>query len=141
MRRKHLDRGLRHQAEEGTILLLFSDSIGGPVPIVGAVGRLQLDVLVDRLEREYGVKATLEGLPFHCARWVTGPEGDVRKVAIGYGRKQVEDADGYPMVLFDSEWVLERTVADEKRLRFHDVQPGTLEREPMSRDVEAARSG
>jgi peptide chain release factor 3 len=141
MRRKHLDRGLRHLAEEGTILLLFSESIGGPVPIVGAVGRLQLDVLVDRLEREYGVRAALETLPFHCARWVTGPDEDVRKVAIGYGRKRVEDADGYPMLLFDSEWVLGRAIADEKRLRFHDVQPGTLEREPMSRDVEAARSG
>jgi peptide chain release factor 3 len=49
LRRKHLDRGLRHLAEEGTILLLFSDSLAGPIPIVGAVGRLQFDVLVDRL--------------------------------------------------------------------------------------------
>ena len=71
MRRKHLDRGLHHLAEEGTILLLFAPSITGPVPVVGAVGRLQFDVLVDRLEREYGVEVRLEPLPFHCARWRT----------------------------------------------------------------------
>jgi peptide chain release factor 3 len=124
MRRKHLDRGLRHLAEEGTILLLSSHSLGGPVPIVGAVGQLQFDVLVDRLKREYGVSVRLEPLPYHCARWVTGPEKDIQRTAGGYGRKQVADSDGLPMILFDNEWILQRTLEDEKHLRFHDVQPG-----------------
>ncbi len=125
MRRKHLDRGLRHLAEEGTILLLFSHSLSGPVPIVGAVGQLQFDVLVDRLKREYGVSVRLEALSYHCARWVTGPEEDIRRIASAYGRKRVADADGLPMILFDNEWVLGRTLEEEKQLRFHDVQPGT----------------
>jgi peptide chain release factor 3 len=123
LRRKHLDRGLRHLAEEGTILLLFAPSITGPVPIVGAVGRLQFDVLVDRLEREYNVEIRLETLPFHCARWVTGPEATIKKVASLYGRREVEDADGNPLILFDTEWALKRTVDQEKDLVFHDVQP------------------
>jgi peptide chain release factor 3 len=123
LRRKHLDRGLRHLAEEGTILLLFAPSITGPVPIVGAVGRLQFDVLVDRLEREYNVEIRLEPLPFHCARWVTGPQATIRKVASLYGRREVEDADGNPLILFDTEWALKRTVDQEKDLVFHDVQP------------------
>jgi len=123
LRRKHLDRGLRHLAEEGTILLLFAPSITGPVPIVGAVGVLQFDVLLDRLEREYGVKARLERLPFHCARWVVGPSASVEKVASAYGRRLVEDADGAPLILFDNEWTLQRSVEQEKDLAFHDVQP------------------
>ena len=123
LRRKHLDRGLRHLAEEGTILLLFAPSITGPVPIVGAVGRLQFDVLVDRLEREYNVEVRLESLPFHCARWVTGPERTIEKVASQYGRRLVEDADDNPLILFDTEWALKRTVEQEKDLVFHDVQP------------------
>jgi len=123
LRRKHLDRGLRHLAEEGTILLLFAPSITGPVPIVGAVGSLQFDVLLDRLEREYSVTARLEKLPFHCARWVTGPEKTIKKVASAYGRRQVEDSDGAPLILFDNEWTLQRSVAEEKELTFHDVQP------------------
>ena len=109
---------------KGTILLLFSDSISGPVPIVGAVGRLQFEVLVARLKAEYGVSIRLETLPFHAARWVIGPEEDIRRVSGGYGRKQVVDADGLPMILFETEWVLSRTEGEEKRLQFHDVQPG-----------------
>jgi hypothetical protein len=29
------------------------------------------------------------------------------------------------MLLFESEWLLERTVREEKALTFHDVQPRT----------------
>lgn len=123
LRRKHLDRGLRHLAEEGTILLLFAPSITGPVPIIGAVGSLQFDVLLDRLEREYSVQARLEKLPFHCARWVTGPEATIKKVASAYGRRQVEDSDGALLILFDNEWTLQRSVEQEKDLTFYDVQP------------------
>jgi peptide subunit release factor RF-3 len=76
------------------------------------------------LKAEYGVSVRLEPLPFHAARWVMGPEEDIRRVSGGYGRKQVVDADGLPMILFDTEWVLNRTAGEEKRLQFHDVQPG-----------------
>ncbi len=123
LRRKHLDRGLRHLAEEGTILLLFAPSITGPVPIVGAVGRLQFDVLVDRLEREYSVTVRLDPLPFHCARWVQGPDKDIEKTAGAYGRRRVEDTDGHPMILFDNEWALQRSMSQDDTLTFFDVQP------------------
>ena len=125
LRRKHLDRGLRHLAEEGTILLLFAPSITGPIPIVGAVGSLQFDVLLDRLQREYSVSARLEKLPFHCARWVTGPDDQIEKVANAYGRRRVMDADGAELILFDNEWTLRRSMEQEKDLSFHDVQPNT----------------
>ncbi len=119
-----MDRGLRHLAEEGTILLLFSDSLSGPVPIVGAVGRLQFEVLVARIKAEYGVSIRLEPMPFHAARWVTGPEKDIQRISGGYGRKRVVDANDLPMILFETEWVLSRTVGEEEELQFHDVQPG-----------------
>ena len=91
---------------------------------MGAVGRLQFEVLVARLKGEYGVSIRLETLPFHAARWVMGPEQDIRRISGGYGRKQVVDADGLPMVLFETEWVLSRTMEEEEELQFHDVQPG-----------------
>jgi hypothetical protein len=60
---------------------------------------------------------------------VTGEEHEIRRIAEGYGRMRVEDAEGLPMLLFDNEWVLERTAAEEKRVRLHDVQPGPRERQ------------
>jgi peptide chain release factor 3 len=123
LRRKQLDKGLRHLAEEGTILLLYAPSITGPVPIVGAVGRLQFDVLVDRLLREYGVHVVLQPLPLHAACWVTGPKAEIDDVIRFGERKLVEDADGHPMILFDNEWSLKRSRDQAKELVYHDVQP------------------
>ena len=125
MRRKQLDRGLTHLAEEGTILLLFAPSLTGPVPIVGAVGQLQFDVLVDRMKREYGVSIGLEPLSFHCARWVTGDEAEIERLGSMHGRRLVEDVDANPMILFDNEWALQRSEGQAEAIRFHDVQPNS----------------
>jgi len=54
---------------------------------------------------------------------VVGPEATIEKVASAYGRRLVEDADGAPLILFDNEWTLQRSVEQEKDLAFHDVQP------------------
>ena len=58
-----------------------------------------------------------------CARWVTGPDKAIDKVANAYGRRRVEDADGASLILFDNEWTLKRSIEQEEELTFHDVQP------------------
>ncbi|MBV9772751.1 MAG: peptide chain release factor 3 [Gemmatimonadetes bacterium] len=124
MRRKQLDTGLQQLSEEGAAQVFYAESIVGPAPIVGAVGQLQFDVLLHRLENEYGVSARLEPLSYHHARWVEGPEADVRRVATeGYGRTMVFDSKERPLILFDSEWTMKTTIEREKDLKFHDVAP------------------
>jgi hypothetical protein len=54
---------------------------------------------------------------------VTGPEAAIDKVANAYGRRRVQDADGAPLILFDNEWTLQRSIEQEKALTFLDVQP------------------
>jgi hypothetical protein len=54
---------------------------------------------------------------------VAGPEADVRRLGGVLGGKLVEDADGLPMMLFESEWLMRRIETDEKNLLFQDVQP------------------
>ena len=124
LRRKHLDTGLRQLSEEGAAQVFYAESIAGPAPIVGAVGPLQFDVLLHRLEHEYGVTAKLDRLPFVAARWVTGPEKDIDRVAAGYDRTRVTDSRNRPLILFKSEWSLQKTVDNEKgTLEFHSVAP------------------
>jgi peptide chain release factor 3 len=123
LRRKQLDTGLQQLSEEGAAQVFYAESITGPAPIVGAVGRLQFDVLLHRLEHEYGVRARLEHLSFVAARWVVGERADVERLAGGHGRMLVYDAKQAPLVLFDSEWTLRTTVEREKEIRFHDVAP------------------
>ena len=124
LRRKHLDTGLRQLSEEGAAQVFYAESIAGPAPIVGAVGPLQFDVLLHRLEHEYGVTAALERMPYVAARWVVGPEADIDRVAGGYDRARVTDSRDRPLILFQSEWTLQKTVENERgKLEFHSVAP------------------
>jgi peptide chain release factor 3 len=80
-------------------------------------------VLLHRLEHEYGVKARLENLSYRFARWVVGPEAEIRQLANGPGRTLVYDAKGAPLILFESEWNMRTVIDREKDLAFHDVAP------------------
>jgi len=124
LRRKHLDNGLRQLSEEGAAQVFYAPSIAGPAPIVGAVGPLQFDVLLHRLDHEYGVEARLERLPYTHARWITGPESTVEQIASGYDRQLVTDSRDRPLILFKSEWSMQRTVEKGgEGVAFHSVAP------------------
>jgi peptide chain release factor 3 len=121
LRRKHLDKALLELSEEGAIQVFFTDGVTGPAPVVGAVGPLQFDVLLHRLEHEYGVGARLEPMPYRDARWVTGPEDEIRRVARGYDTALVRDRRDRPLLLFRSEWVRQSVEGREDKLTFHRV--------------------
>ena len=57
MRAKQLNKALNDLAEEGVIQIFRP--VDGAWQILGAVGALQLDVLVSRLKAEYGVSVRL----------------------------------------------------------------------------------
>jgi peptide chain release factor 3 len=113
----------RFSPEHFARILIYAESITGPAPIVGAVGQLQFDVLLHRLEHEYGVRARLERMSYVAARWVEAPPAEVDRLAGGHGRMLVYDAKQKPLVLFDSEWTMRTTIDREKGIAFHDVAP------------------
>jgi peptide chain release factor 3 len=117
LRRKHLDVGLRQLSEEGAVQVLYGENGAGPEIIVAAVGRLQFDVLLHRLEHEYGVAARLDPLPFSHARWVVGPDDVVAYVGRLGGRLLVRDSRDAPLVLFPDQWSLRQAEVDD-RLRW-----------------------
>jgi peptide chain release factor 3 len=123
LRRKQLDTGLQQLSEEGAAQVFYEESIAGPSPIVGAVGVLQFDVLLHRLQHEYGVGAKLDFLNFRHARWVVGPEEAIDRVAGGMGRRLVYDSKERPLILFETEWALRTAVEKETTLQFHDSAP------------------
>jgi peptide chain release factor 3 len=125
LRRKAMDKGLRELTEEGAAQVFFAESHMGPVPIVGAVGLLQFDVMMHRLEHEYGAPCTLEKLPFRYPRWVTGPEAEIAKLGESQDLSLLYDAKNHPVILFRDEWrlrwALER--AESLGLRFFEAAP------------------
>jgi peptide chain release factor 3 len=123
LRRKHLDTGLRQLAEEGAVQVFYQDSMAGPVPIVGAVGQLQFDVLLHRLENEYGVRASLEPLPFRMARWVRGSDEAIERLTETRSRMRLYDAKGASILLFEDEWALRHGIEAGKDVEFLETAP------------------
>jgi peptide chain release factor 3 len=100
LRRPHLDTGLRQLAEEGAIQLFKGDPQASVPDIVGAVGQLQFDVLLHRLEHEYGVPAKLTSLGMSNARWITGDPTAVQRVVTMRDRMLLYDAKDRQVLLF-----------------------------------------
>jgi len=123
LRRKHLDTGLRQLGEEGAVQVFYQESIAGPVPIVGAVGMLQFDVLLFRLQNEYGAPCRLEPLPFRHARWVRGPDELIEQMVEGRARMRLFDAKGQSIILFEDEWALRHTMNKGEGLEFLEAAP------------------
>ena len=125
MKRKQLDAGLRQLTEEGAAQVFFTSptDVAGPTPIVGAVGQLQFDVMLHRLEHEYGVRCRLEKVTGRYPRWVVGPQADIERIARERGRTLLYDAKGDPLLLFDDAWTMRYVVEREEKLQFHEVAP------------------
>jgi len=123
LRRKHLDEGLRQLSEEGAVQVFYSESGPSPRPMVGAVGALQFEVLLHRLEHEYGVEARLESLPYRHARWAVGDMDEIRHLAATYGRTLAFDHRDQPLVLFETEYSLRTAAEDAPGVTLHAVSP------------------
>ncbi len=125
MRRKQLDTGLRQLTEEGAAQVFFTSGTDttSPTPIVGAVGLLQFDVMLFRLETEYGVPCKFEPFAGRYPRWVVGPTDDIERVARGQGTTLLFDAKGNPLLLFQDAWALRWAQDKEKTINFLDTAP------------------
>lgn len=97
-RRKAFDRGMDQMAEEGTVQILRN--LNDTDWYIGAVGRLQFDVLQYRLKHEYGVDTVLESLPFTCSAWL---DGDPEAFKLPFTSIVVKDRLARAMVLFPNQ--------------------------------------
>jgi peptide chain release factor 3 len=122
MRRKQFDKGISQLVEEGAIQLLRAPGTTSE-PILAAVGQLQFDVVQYRLEAEYNAKTSIHRMPYRMARWVLGPPEDVANLRVPSMGRQLEDEDGIPVVLFESEGMLRYCLELNPKLTFSDVRP------------------
>lgn len=94
-------------------------TVGRREPILGTVGPLQLEVLAVRLKDEYNVDASVDSLSYTAARWLTGAAAKVAALQSGAGTRLVNDRQGRPVMLFESEWALEYAQRNNPDVTFH----------------------
>jgi peptide chain release factor 3 len=102
LKAKHLKKALEGLAEEG-VTQLFRPQIGADF-IVGAVGQLQLEVMADRLQTEYGLDVAFEQAPYAEARWLGGEPADLEDFASKHRTAMALDIDGADVFLAKSAW-------------------------------------
>jgi peptide chain release factor 3 len=120
MKQKKLREALGQMAEEGVVQLFIPADGSGAM--VGVVGALQLDVLLDRLEAEYGLAASFETSRFTLCRWITGKALDIDKFARAHGSSMAEDLDGSPVFMAPSAWDLTYEAERWPDIAFADIK-------------------
>lgn len=105
MKRQKLQKGLKQISEEGAVQLFIDPYIGAQDPVVGVVGELQFEVLLYRLQDEYGIEVRLNRLPYSVARWPRSADGKAVEKLNG-SFNIFRDLNDQPVVLLEKEWDL-----------------------------------
>jgi len=114
---KQLAKGLKELGEEGAVQV-FTNDLGRM--LLGAVGRLQFEIVAHRLKGEYGVEAKYEPAEIFTARWLSFPDDETRREFEKRESASVaKDVDGNPVFLASSRYKLALTEEKWENVKFH----------------------
>ena len=102
---KQFRKGIEQLGTEGVVQVLASNLRGDQAPVLAAVGPLQFDVVLNRLEHEFGARAELEHLGYTLARR-TDPEGAASLAGQRGAEVLTRRLDGALLALFTDKWRL-----------------------------------
>ena len=121
MKAKKLREALQQMAEEGVVQVFVPHD--GSSAMVGVVGALQLDVLAERLESEYGLPIAFEQSRFEICRWVSAADrAELDKFVAAYPSSIAADLDGAPVFLATSAFNLRYDQERWPKIVFADVK-------------------
>lgn len=118
MKRTKMQEALQHLSEEGAIQLFVNPQIGMQDPIIGAVGELQFEVLLHRLQDEYNLDVKLQRLSFTVARWPKTKDGKATDQLKG-DFMIYKDMIDQPVILLNQEWDLNWAKRENPDVEFH----------------------
>ena len=105
---KRFREGLEQLLQEGVVQSFQLKDSAQRVPLLGAVGPLQFEVVQYRMQSEYGAESRLEQAPWKVLRWVTTENGTpLDDSVLPTGARIAFDAAGKPVILFQEQWSLE----------------------------------
>jgi peptide chain release factor 3 len=123
---KQFRRGIDQLDTEGVVQVLSSDLRGDQAPVLAAVGPLQFDVVLHRLEHEFGAKSELAHLDYEIARQTDEAGVEALKGARG-AEVLTRRLDGALLALFADKWRLNAIQRDNPSLRLDPLLAGTAE--------------
>ena len=116
MKAKHLGNALQQLAEEG-VARVFKPLMDSHW-IVGVVGPLQFEVLIDRIRTEYNIPVHFEQAALYTARWLEGDTAVLKKYIDSNRSSVAYDHDEDPVFLARNAWHLSDAEEKNKDLQF-----------------------
>jgi len=116
---KQFRRGVTQLDEEGVVQVLRDLDLGDQAPVLAAVGPMQFEVAVHRLETEFGAPVELSPTAYTVAR-VTDVDSTPTLRSMK-GVTVLERADGTRLALFESRFWLDRVAAEQPELRLEPL--------------------
>src|SRR5258706_8163942 len=102
---KRFREGLEQLLQEGVVQSFLLKDSTQRVPLLGAVGPLQFEVVQYRMQTEYGAESRLEHGPWKVLRWATTEDGtEIDTATLPTGARLAFDAGGKPVILFQEQW-------------------------------------
>ncbi len=103
---KRFREGLTQLLQEGVIQQFSQPHSTQRVPLLGAVGPLQFEVVQYRLQSEYNAESRLETSPYQYVRWVRHTDGTPcgDELNLPTGTALALDGDQQPVMLFPETW-------------------------------------
>jgi len=122
---KQFRQGLDQLLREGVAQAFQLKDTASRVPLLGAVGPLQFEVLHYRLETEYGAETRREPAPFQAVRWLPAgtQEDQLEAISLPSGARFAFDAAGNAVALFPTEWALNYFVQNNPDLPLTALPP------------------
>ena len=121
---KQFRKGIEQLGTEGVVQVLSSDLRGDQAPVLAAVGPLQFDVVLHRLEHEFGARAELEHLGYALARR-TDTEGAASLAGQRGAEVLTRRLDGALLALFTDKWRLAAIQREHPDTRLDTLVAGT----------------
>ncbi|MFO7445082.1 MAG: peptide chain release factor 3 [Ignavibacteriaceae bacterium] len=100
--------GLDQLMQEGVIQAYYLKNHHQKIPLLGAVGPLQFEVVQYRLQDEYGAESRMEQTNWKVLRWIS-PEVDkseYSKIVLPAGAALAMDSENRDVIMLTSEWSL-----------------------------------
>ena len=119
---KQFRKGLDQLGEEGVVQVLRDPEWGEASPVLAAVGQLQFDVFVNRLDIEFNAPTELSAAPYQAIR-VTD-EASAATLREKAGVRILQRSDGALVVLFENKYALQRIEQNEPDLVLDHILAG-----------------
>ncbi|MGJ3238240.1 MAG: peptide chain release factor 3 [Anaerolineae bacterium] len=118
---KQFNKGIEQLREEGVVRIFYPVDTGRREPILAAVGELQFDVVIARMEAEYNVETRVQHLSYALACWIEGDLQQIKDIRWPSQSMRTRDEHDQLVVLFDSKWQVRYTMQDNPDIVFKEI--------------------